>query len=95
MTVEKGEGEGKGKGRNPPSAARICAQCNAGGEPLYPVSGTDLWLHAECRWFWIKDHPEPTSSRDCGAVPDILCREVPADRRPSLGPLGDSLDDLK
>jgi Protein of unknown function (DUF3631) len=33
---------------------RICAQCNAGGEPLYQVPGLDLWLHAECRRFWAK-----------------------------------------
>jgi hypothetical protein len=32
---------------------------------------------------------------DPGPFPDILRREVPPDRRPALGPLGDSVDDLK
>jgi hypothetical protein len=37
-----------------PDTPRICAQCNAGGEPLLRVPGTDLWLHPECRPFWAR-----------------------------------------
>jgi hypothetical protein len=33
---------------------RICAQCKARGEPLFPIDGTGLWLHKECRRFWAK-----------------------------------------
>jgi hypothetical protein len=45
---------------------RICAQCNAGGEPLYSVDGTGAWLHAECRRFWVKAND---------GIPDRLRRE--------------------
>jgi putative DNA primase/helicase len=48
-----GEGHSDQEG-SPSDAPRICAQCNAGGEPLFPVEGTDLWLHKECRRFWAK-----------------------------------------
>src|SRR5262249_39277962 len=37
-------------------SGRICAQCNAGGEPLALVGG--VYLHPECRRFWFQDHPE-------------------------------------
>lgn len=68
---------------------KICAQCNAGGEPLLPVDG--VWLHPECRRFWGK--PDPWSNLD---IPLSLDRRpVPPDRRPALGPAGDSLDDLQ
>jgi putative DNA primase/helicase len=33
--------------------------------------------------------------RDCGPMPECLIRRVPPDRRPALGPPGDSLDDLQ
>jgi AAA domain len=33
--------------------------------------------------------------RDCGPMPECLIRRVPPDRRPALGPPGDSLDDLR
>ena len=33
--------------------------------------------------------------RDCGPMPECLIRRVPLDRRPALGPPGDSLDDLR
>ena len=38
---------------------RVCAQCNAGGEPLAQVEGVapPVYLHPECRRFWLKDHP--------------------------------------
>jgi hypothetical protein len=62
---------------------RICAQCNAGGEPLYPVPGTDLWLHPECRRFWAKANSGIPASVDRTPNP------------PALGPEGDSLDDFK
>jgi hypothetical protein len=39
-------------------SSRTCAQCNAGGEPLYPLEGTDLLLHPECQRFWLKGHPD-------------------------------------
>jgi Protein of unknown function (DUF3631) len=64
----------------PNGGGRICAQCNAGGEPLYPVPGFDLWLHPECRRFWAKANN--------GLPPGL-------DRTPPLGPEGDSLDDLQ
>jgi hypothetical protein len=74
-------------------APRICAQCNAGGEPVYELEGTDLWLHRECRRFWLKSHPEyRANGSDPGPVPIFLDRTV---RRPALGPVGDSLDDFK
>jgi uncharacterized protein DUF3631 len=80
-------------------APRICAQCNAGGEPLYELEGTDLWLHRECRRFWLKAHPEyRANGSDPGPVPIFLDRTVdgvPPDRRPALGPVGDSLGDLQ
>jgi hypothetical protein len=38
----------------------------------------------------------PGSGADDGLdIPPFLRREVPADRRPALGPPGDSLDDFK
>jgi hypothetical protein len=40
------------------------------------------------------EHGEPPDPRDCGPMPESLIRRVPADRRPALGPEGDSLDDL-
>jgi putative DNA primase/helicase len=40
-----------------PSTQRICAQCKADGEP--PQKLRDIWLHPECRPFWLKDHPAP------------------------------------
>jgi hypothetical protein len=72
-------------------AGQKCAQCNAGGEPLEPVAGTDplVELHPECRRFWFKDHPE------ADGIPQSLRRSVPPDRRPVLGPPGDTLDDFK
>jgi len=41
------------------NGGRTCAQCNAGGEPLAQVEGVDppVYLHPECRSFWLKDHP--------------------------------------
>jgi hypothetical protein len=67
--------------------SRICAQCNAGGEPLLELDG--VLLHPECRRFW--------AGRDGLGIPEFLerTREVPPDRRPGLGPPGDSLDDFK
>jgi hypothetical protein len=38
--------------------------------------------------------PEPDPWADLD-IPDFLRREVPPDRRPALGPVGDSLDDLE
>jgi hypothetical protein len=40
-------------------------------------------------------HGEAPDPRDCGPMPEGLIRRVPPDRRPALGPEGDSLDDLK
>jgi Protein of unknown function (DUF3631) len=67
--------------------SRICAQCNAGGEPLLELDG--VLLHPECRRFW--------AGRDGLGISEFLerTREVPPDRRPGLGPPGDSLDDFK
>jgi hypothetical protein len=61
---------------------RICAQCNAGGEPLARVDGVDppVWLHPECRRFWFKDHPE------ADGIPQIMRRA------PALGPEGDTIN---
>jgi hypothetical protein len=41
------------------NGGRTCAQCNADGEPLAQVEGVDppVYLHPECRSFWLKDHP--------------------------------------
>jgi hypothetical protein len=42
------------------------------------------------------EHSEPvTDPRDPGPMPDFLVRKVPLDRRPALGPEGDSLDDFR
>jgi hypothetical protein len=80
-------------------APRICAQCNAHGEPLYELEGTDLWLHRECRRFWLKAHPEyRANGSDPGPIPILLDRtiiQVPPGRPPALGPVGDSMDDLQ
>jgi hypothetical protein len=46
---------------------RICAQCNAGGEPLLLIDG--VLLHVECRRFWGK--PDPWAGLD---IPDFLDR---------------------
>jgi hypothetical protein len=56
-----------------PGNGRICAQCNAGGEPLLDVDG--VLLHPECRRFWGK--PDPWADLDI--PPDL-------ERRPKLGP---------
>jgi hypothetical protein len=75
---------------------RTCAQCNAGGEPLYELEGTDLWLHLECRRFWLKAHPEyRANGSDPGPLPVFLNRTVNGDRQPALGPVGNSLDELQ
>jgi hypothetical protein len=41
-----------------PSTQRICAQCNADGEPLRKLKGSNptVWLHPECKQFWLRDH---------------------------------------
>jgi hypothetical protein len=39
--------------------------------------------------------PDGDDPRDCGPMPECLIRRVPLDRRPALGPPGDSLDDFK
>src|SRR5262249_43703929 len=64
---------------------RACAQCNAGGEPLAQVEGVapPVYLHPECRRFWLKDHPE------ADGIPDFL------PRKPPPGSQGNSLDDFK
>jgi hypothetical protein len=62
-------------------APRICAQCNAGGEPLHELEGTDLWLHRECRRFWLKAHPEyRANGSDPGPIPPCLLRAPKAAR---------------
>jgi hypothetical protein len=39
-------------------------------EPLYGLEGTDLWLHLECRRFWLKAHPEyRANGSDPGPLP--------------------------
>ncbi len=47
----------------PIAEPRICAQCNAGGEPLFKTKNgpRPVWLHKECRRFWERDHPRPTA----------------------------------
>jgi hypothetical protein len=54
---------------------RICAQCNAGGEPLLLIDG--VLLHVECRRFWGK--PDPWAG-----IPDFLDRtaEVGSEETP-------------
>lgn len=53
----------------PPSVGQgvICAQCGAGPSteprgdaPTIKVmnGGTAAWVHADCRRFWIEDHPQ-------------------------------------
>jgi hypothetical protein len=86
---------------------RTCAQCNADGEPLVRVDGIDppVWLHPECRPFWAKANRGAVTSlkiladhskgADPGPIPAFLDRTIPADRRPALGPEGDSLDDFR
>jgi Protein of unknown function (DUF3631) len=65
---------------------RTCAQCNAGGEPLHRLEGSDLWLHLECRRFWLKAHPEyRANGSDPGPIPILLDRTVvPTERRLAL-----------
>jgi hypothetical protein len=93
-TLQNGE-----NGRRPgfdQGAPRICAQCNAGGEPLYELEGTELWLHRECRRFWLKTHPKYQRLRPGpdANLPPAQSIEFLAD--PALGPPpGDSLDDLQ
>jgi len=70
-----------GKNVTPPDrGGRTCAQCNADGEPLAQVEGTDppVYLHPECQRFWFKDHPEADGIR------------ASLRRAPALGPAGDS-----
>jgi hypothetical protein len=81
--------------RNRGDNARTCVQCNADGEPLYELEGTDAWLHLECRRFWLEAHPEyRANGSDPGPLPVFLNR-VNGDRQPALGPVGDSLDDFQ
>jgi hypothetical protein len=69
-----------------------------------------VWLHRECVRFWRKDHPVDTTTASAALaaddgldLPAHLDRSkgngpstwVTPDRRPALGPPGDSLDDLK
>jgi Protein of unknown function (DUF3631) len=49
----------------------ICAQCNAGGEPLLRVNGA--WLHPECKRVWLN-----------GGIPPPLDRRL---NPPALGPV--------
>ena len=66
---------------------QICAQCNAGGDPLLEVNG--VLLHPECQRFW--------AGRDGLGIPAFLERPlepVPPDRRPALGPEGDDIFDI-
>jgi putative DNA primase/helicase len=43
-----------------PDSLRRCAQCNAPGDARGPVIAHDdhVWLHRECRWFWLKEHSQ-------------------------------------
>src|SRR5438552_3708149 len=82
--------------------ARVCAQCGAGDGTLEPerAKGRIVWLHRECRRFWAKEHGvveapgggldfnNANNQRGCGCGACL-------GRRPALGPVGDSLDDLE
>jgi hypothetical protein len=43
--------------RNPPPRGEgpKCAQCNAhdGTERPYTIDGSEVWLHTECKHFWL------------------------------------------
>jgi len=43
-----------------PNGPRCCVQCNASSEPLWEVMTAEgpVWLHRECRRFFLKDHPQ-------------------------------------
>jgi hypothetical protein len=74
----------------------VCAQCGAAEPDPLPqalVAEGEIPLHRECLRFWLKDHPQPTER----AIPLIQITEIKSRRpnKPALGPLGDSLDDLK
>jgi hypothetical protein len=66
-------GEDVPQNGNRAAVFRVCAQCNAGGEPLFPIPGTNLLVHQECRRFWAKANN--------GLPPGL-------DRTPALGPIG-------
>src|SRR5262245_43144243 len=74
----------KANGKDRADQPRICVQCNAGGPPLHLLEGSDppVWLHPECRRFWLKDHPTTNGSHkpadqptpDDGDMPTTLRR---------------------
>ena len=63
--------------------------------PAVSASKTQISGHAP---EGVNGHNAPLAPdgdpRDCGPMPECI-RRVPLDRRPALGPPGDSLDDLK
>jgi hypothetical protein len=84
----------------------VCAQCQLGGGKLELVraNGRAALVHSECCRFWLKERGgldfnnaplQPDIQDDGLDIPDWLRRDVPPDRRPGLGPEGDSLDDLR
>src|SRR5262249_17469216 len=88
------------------NGGRVCAQCNAGWGSLAEIDGVSLHA-ATCLRFWRKDHPAddgipwgpfsrwPEDGLDIPPSLQVANRKVPLDRRPPLGPEGDSLDDFK
>jgi Protein of unknown function (DUF3631) len=63
------------------SEPRTCAQCNAGGGPLLEVEG--VWLHSECRGFWLKAQNGVAPPDD--GIPDSLRRCAHCNRSGTLG----------
>jgi Protein of unknown function (DUF3987) len=64
--------------------------------PAISASKTQICGHAPEGVNGHDAAPAPDGDpRDCGPMPECLIRRVPLDRRPALGPPGDSLDDLR
>ena len=63
----------KPNGKGGPDQPRTCAQCRAAGPPLHQLEGSDppVWLHPECRGFWLKDHPTTNGARLAKYEPDF------------------------
>src|SRR5262249_46277547 len=83
--INASDGSDSSDSKTQSNGGRTCAQCNAGGEPLAQVEGVapPVYLHPECRRFWLKDHPEADGLAAC------------LRRAPALGSAGESPDDFK
>src|SRR6516225_9554823 len=56
------------------SAGRVrCVQCGADGPPLQKLKNSNppVWLHPECRRFWLKDHQPNPGAETAETLPKI------------------------